>query len=108
MKKLPPIHGLLRAAALKRAEAMRKADASMARNACPREAHENRDDADRCAVEAGQFDTIAAEDIDVIIQIETTAEFLRASKNQSALRTLALRKLEEAAGHLRREVGDTP
>ena len=91
---------------MKELQASREADASRSQTRCPRAAHEAGLNADRHAKDAGKLREMASETSDLILQINTTAIFLRVSKNTSALRTIALRALEKAEDALRREIGD--
>lgn len=108
MKKLPTIAGLLIAASLKSQEAERKFALARRRSGCPREKHDAAEEAPRCQNEAARLTAMAQEDAEIITQLAATADFLRLSKHQSAFRTLALRKLEDAEMILRREIGDEP
>ena len=108
MKTLPPIHGLLREAARRRLQASSEATASRSQTKNPRLAHEAGVEAERLAVQAGEIDAMAGEDADMIVQLSCVTDFLKASQFPSALRTLALRKIEEAEMILRREIGDQP
>lgn len=106
MKKLPPIKGLLSEIEDLRTLAVREAVAARSQTKDPRDAYEAGENADRCAARADALEVWAAEDADLIIQINATAAFVRNSKHSSALRALALRKLEDAEMILRREIGD--
>lgn len=108
MKTLPPIHGLLHQMRVNRRQAAREAIAAKSQTKCPRTAHESGEMADRMAKEADALEKWAEEDVDLCVQLNATGDFLRFSKNTSPLRTLALRKIEEAEMILRREIGDDP
>jgi len=108
VKKLPPIHGLLREAKLKELQASREADASRSQAKCPRMAHEAGESADRLAKAAGQLREFAAEDVDIITQLEAIITFAGLKTHGSEPRTRAMRKIEEASMILRREIGDAP
>jgi hypothetical protein len=108
MKKLPPIHGLLAEAGEKRLQASREATAARSQTKCPRTAHECGVMAERYAVEAETLLEAAEQDRDMVVQLNALANFIRASKYNTALRALALRKIEDAEMILRREIGDEP
>jgi hypothetical protein len=108
MKKLPSIHGLLLEAEARRVQATREAVAARSQTKDPRMAHEAGVEAERLAVQAGRLDEAAEQDADMVIQLNAIANFLRASKCETAFRALALRKIEDAEMILRREIGDFP
>jgi hypothetical protein len=108
MKKPPPIKGLLAEIEDLRTYAVREAVASRSEKKCPRAAHEAAVNADRAASKADALEKWAEEDADLITQLHATASFIRLSPNNSALRALALRKIEDAEMILRREIGDAP
>ena len=108
MKKLPPIKGLLAEIEELRAYAVREAVSARSERKDPRLAHEAAENADRAAAKADALGKWAEEDSDIITQLHTTAGFLRLSPHNSALRALALRKIEDAEMILRRELGDAP
>lgn len=106
MKKLPPIHGLLREARRKELQAAREATESRSQKKDPRMAHDLAESAERNSVEAAEIRSYAAENADLIIQVEAICQFIQTAPRSSAHRTLALRDLESAAMRLRRELGD--
>ena len=108
MKTLPPIIGLLHQVRVNRRQAARDAIEARSERKCPRAAHEAGENADRLAKKADALGKWAEEDVDLCKQLSTTADFLRYSPNTSALRALALRKIEDAEMILRREIGDDP
>ena len=108
MKKLPPIHGLLCAAAALRLQAERDEVARDSNSNGPRHRHDSGASAIGNRNKAAACDAAAVENVDMIFALNTVGDFLRLSKHGSALRTLALRKIEEAEMTLRREIGDAP
>lgn len=106
MKTLPPIHGLLRIAAEKEAQASREADASLAEKKSFATAHASGVEADRLAKEAGEIRAYAGDTADIIVQVEAIITYINLGKLGSPSRTLALRDLESASMRLRREIGD--
>lgn len=108
MKKLPPITGLLAEIADLRTYAVREAVAARAEKKCPRIAHEAGENASRATAKADALEKWAEEDSDIITQLHATASFIRLSSSTSPLRSLALRKIEDAEMILRRELGDAP
>ncbi len=108
MKKLPLIKGLLHAIAATKARAVQYASESRSQTMDPRSAHEAGQSADRCAVEVQKFEKLLTEDSDMILQIHTICEFIEFQKEKTPHRQLALRCLETAEMHLRREIGDEP
>jgi hypothetical protein len=108
MKKLPPIHGLLREAKRKELQATREATESRSQKKCPRTAHDLGVSAEKLAVEAAGIRSYCAETADIILQIEAVCDFIGTAPRTSAHRTIALRHLEDAAMRLRRELGDEP
>lgn len=106
MKKLPPIHGLLREARRKELQAAREATESRSQTKCPRLAHDLGVSAEKLSVEAGQLRSYVAENADIVLQIEAICDFIGTAPRTSAYRTIALRHLEDAAMRLRREIGD--
>lgn len=108
MKKLPIIKGLLCDIEDLRTYAVREAVAARSQTKDPRDAYEAGENADRAAKKADVLELFAEEDADIIKQLNATASFIRLSKHNSALRTLALRKIEDAEMIIRRELGDDP
>lgn len=106
--KIPSIKGLLHSIAVAKARAARYGVEAAARHKCPREAHEAGESAERCALEAVKLEKMLAEDVDMIFQIHTICEFIELQKVKTPHRQLALRALENAEMHLRREIGDEP
>ena len=108
LTKLPLIKGLKCAIVATQLRASRFATESRAQHKCPREAHEAGLAAERCAVEAQQMEKMLVQDLDMILQIHTICEFIELNPQKSPHRQLALRCLETAEMHLRREIGDSP
>ena len=105
---LPAIKGLLHAIAATKAQAVAYATESRSQSKCPRSAHEAGVSADLCAVEVQKMEKMLGQDADMILQIHTICEFIEMQKEKTPLRQLALRCLETAEMHLRREIGDDP
>jgi hypothetical protein len=106
MIKLPLIKGLLHAISATKARAVQYATESRSQTMCPRSAHEAGISAERCAVEVKKMEKLLVEDADMILQIHTICEFIEMSDQKTPHRQLALRCLETAEMHLRREIGD--
>lgn len=104
--KLPTIKGLLCAIAATKLRASRFATESRSQTMDPRSSHEAGLSAERCAVEVQQMEKQLVEDADMILQIHTICEFIELQKEKTPHRQLALRCLETAEMHLRREIGD--
>lgn len=104
--KLPLIKGLRCAIVATKLRASRFATESRAQSKCPRAAHEAGNDAERCAVEVQKMEKLLVEDVDMIRQISTICEFIELGEAKTPHRQLALRCLETAEMHLRREIGD--
>lgn len=103
---LPTIKGLLHAITATKARAAQYASESRSQSMCPRSAHEAGQEAERCAVQAQNFEKQLVEDAEMILQIHTVCEFIELSPQKTPHRQLALRCLETAEMHLRREIGD--
>lgn len=73
----------------------------------PREKHEARQQMEAYMKQADGFGAHIKSNEELIQNIEQLIHYLVNSPIKSAQRTLTLRKLEEASGHLRRECGST-
>ena len=104
--KLPIIKGLIHAIAATKARAVQCAKEARSQTMCPRSAHESEVEAERCAVQAQNFEKLLVEDADMILQIHAVCEFIELNPQKTPHRQLALRCMEAAEMHLRREIGD--
>ncbi len=104
--KLPLIKGLLHAISATNSRESQYAIESRSQTRDPRSAHEAEQSAERCAVEVKNMAKMVVEDADMILQIHTICEFIELNPQKTPHRQLALRCLETAEMHLRREIGD--